>query len=77
MWGDEVVHERRSNQCQIMTSGALPWGVCYEPTGSLLDPMGTTITHAYSGRVVPSFFLNKCTLGNVIPNKEKLELADH
>lgn len=63
VWGDEGIHERRNGQCQIMTAGALPWGVCYQPTGSPLNPVGTSVVPPNSGREVPAFLLGSCALG--------------
>lgn len=62
---DTTEYKRRHNEiCLSVTWGALPWGVCYQPTEVPLKPIGSSVIPPDSGGTVyPSYIVDPCTLG--------------
>lgn len=55
---------KQNGVCTTITVGALPWGVCYLPTGVPLRPAGTTVVPPGSGTTMfPYYILDPATLG--------------
>lgn len=59
-WGQDLIAERKNQQCQLMTIMLLAWGVCYQPTGEPLISHGRTTVPP---KTVQSYYLDKCMLG--------------
>lgn len=55
---------RHNAVCEAVTMGALPWGVCYQPIGEPLEPIGTSVVPPDSGGTLfASYIVDPSTVG--------------